>query len=98
VAKVEAIKGTIEKVIQALETAQKEAARDNPEVLLKKVLTKKELGHIKFQYLKHGVLHMGVDSSTRLYQLSLQKEGLLAKLRKKSSAIKDIRFRLGATK
>ncbi len=65
---------------------------------LKKILTKKEIGHIKFNYFKKGILNIIVDSSSWLYQLSLEKDGLLAKLRKNLKNIKDIRFRLGEVK
>lgn len=91
----EAIKSLIKGVLQKLETRQKESGHENPEVLLKKFLTKRDLAHIKFNYFKRGVLSIKVDSSVRLYSLSLQKERLLTKLNKGLPAVKDIRFVLG---
>jgi len=94
----EEIKETILQVMQRLETKQKGAVRDNPEVLLKKTFTKKELSHIKVNYLKKGILSIGVDSSAWLYHLDLQKEKLLSKIRKKTNQIKEIRFYVGEIK
>jgi predicted nucleic acid-binding Zn ribbon protein len=91
----ETIKDILKDVIEGLKT--KKAAKDEPEFLLKEVLPKKELGHVKFRYLRKGILGVTVDSSGWLYQLNLQKQGLLAKLGKKSKAIKDIRFYIGET-
>jgi len=71
---------------------------DEPQEWLKKVLTKKELGHIKFNYFRKGLLSLNVDSSSWLYSLNLQKESLLEKLKKCSSEIKEIRLRIGEVK
>jgi len=94
----ETIKDTIKSVVQALGVKQKALSADSPAVILKKALTRKELGHIKFNYFRKGILSIKVDSSSWLYHLSLQKEDLLAKLRKRSKAIKDIHFCIGETK
>ena len=91
----ETIKDIVTDVIEGLK--DKKRAQDEPEVLLKRVLPKKELGHVKFRYLRKGVLGITVDSSTWIYQLNLQKSELLAKLGKKSKGIKDIRFYIGET-
>ncbi|MGA2775143.1 MAG: DciA family protein [Candidatus Omnitrophota bacterium] len=94
----EAIKDTVAAVLTKL-SAQKNNARDNnPEEWLKKVLTKKELEHIKFKYLKKGLLTLNVDSSGWLYMLSLKKEELLKELKKFSQEVKDIHFRIGEVK
>ena len=93
----EAIKDTVINVIEGL-MAKKTKISDSPQTLLKRTLTKKESQHIKFNYFKKGILGLYVDSSSWLYILTLQKEELLAKLNKKSSAIKDIRFRIGEIK
>jgi hypothetical protein len=74
------------------------AGEDAPQAWLKKVLTKKELAHIKFNYFKKGVLGAWVDSSVWLYSFNLKKTNLLDKLREVSDGIKDIRFRIGVTK
>jgi hypothetical protein len=71
---------------------------ENPEELLRKVLTKKELSHIKCNYFKSGVISLNVDSSAWLYSLSLEKEDLIARLKKYSAAVKDIRLRVGRIK
>ncbi len=89
------IKDIITDVIQELEV--KRHAKDEPALLLKRVLLKRELGHVKFRYLHKGVLGITVDSSAWVYQLNLQKPELLVKLGNKSKAIKDIRFYIGET-
>ncbi len=89
------IKDIIPDVIRGLEA--KKRAQDEPELLLKRALSEKELGHVKFRYLRKGILGITVDSSSWLYQLNLQKPGLLAKLGKQPKAIKDIRFYIGET-
>lgn len=91
----EAIKDTIQKVIRNLGSKNKSAAEDNPVALLGRMFSKKDLRHIKFSYFKKGILVLNVDSSARLYTLTLQKEPLLAKLRGVSPKAKDIRFRIG---
>jgi len=90
----ELIKDTIQAVIRSWDTERKNG-RDNPECLLKKILTKKELEHARANYFRHGILSIGVDSSSWLYHLGLKKADLLTKLRKQSQAIKDIRFYIG---
>jgi len=91
----DAVKDIVKNVMQDLEAKKTALSRDDPRALLKKVLTKKELGHIKFNYFRKGVVNVSVDSSTWLYQLNLQKKIVLDKLIKESGAIKDIRFRIG---
>lgn len=91
----DAIKDLLTPVLRDLE---KKVCSQDPEELLKKALTKKDLGHIKFNYFKKGVLSVSVDSSAWLYKLNLDKKQLLTKLAKESSGIKDVRFRIGAVK
>lgn len=91
----EPIKSTLEALLGSLKEKQKKNPLGDPEALLKKTLTKKELGHIKFKYFKEGVLGLAVDSSSWLYKFSLQKNELLEKMRKNKGAVKDIRFRIG---
>jgi hypothetical protein len=90
---VDAIKDIVTDLMQGLHN--KKPLEDDPEVILKKILSKKELGHVRFRYFRRGILGIAVDSSTRLYQMNLQKPRLLAKLGKKSPGIKDIRLYLG---
>ena len=92
----EAIKGIVENLILNWKKEKDESF--SPHELLKKVLTKKELGHIKFNYFKKGVLNINVDSSTWLYHLTLQKQRILSRLISESAKIKDIRFRIGEIK
>jgi hypothetical protein len=94
----EAIKDTVVSVMQDLFAKKACPGHDDPQELLKKVLTKKELGHIKINYFKKGVLGLFVDSSSWLYKFSLQKKELLDKLIQQSSEIKDIKFRIGEIK
>ncbi|MCX5706618.1 MAG: DciA family protein [Candidatus Omnitrophica bacterium] len=93
----EAIKDTIQNVFKEL-VAKKAQSDSSLESWLKKILTKKELGHIKLQYFRKGVVGLNVDSSSWLYTFNLKKEGLLASLKDKSSAVKTIRFRIGEVK
>ena len=96
--KMEAIKDTVHNVIKGLMTAKGQSCGDDPHAWLKKTLTTKELRHIKCNYFKKGILGLSVDSSGWLYNLNLQKEELLTRLKKHSSAIKEIRFRIGELK
>jgi len=89
------IKDVIGTFFKELQQKQQIRQKDNPEFLLKKVLTKKEIQHIKFNYFRAGTLGIYVDSSSWLYYLSLKKNTLLHKLKKCSNEIKDIRFSLG---
>jgi hypothetical protein len=91
------IKKIVTDVMQDLRVQKKKGAQDNPALLLKRLLPKKELGHVKFRYLRKGVLGITVDSSGWIYQLNLQKPGLLERLAKKHRVIKDIRFYIGET-
>ena len=94
----EAIKDTVASVLKKLTAKKSDTQDDNPEEWLKKVLTKKELEHIKFQYFKKGLLGVSVDSSSWLYMLSIKKEELLKNLKKLSGNIKDIHFSIGDVK
>jgi hypothetical protein len=93
----EAIKYTVKNVLQELEAKQKPGATDAIQDLLGEVFTKKERKHIKLRYFKKGTLGLNVDSSSWLYHFSLRKEKLLAKMQRKSRAIKNLRFSIGET-
>lgn len=91
----EQIKDTITSVLQGLMDKKSSAVGVDPQEAIKKILTKKESGHIKFNYFKKGILGVSVDSSSWLYNFNLKKEGLLEKAKKELPDIKDIRFRIG---
>lgn len=91
----EAISRTILSVIKELENKKSGLSDDAPEAWLKKVLTKKELGHIKFNYFKKGILGASVDSSAWMYNLNLKKTKLLEQLKRENAQVKDLRFRIG---
>jgi len=94
----EKIKDTIEAVIRDL-LAQKNAGKDaGPQAWLRKALTKKELGHIKFHYFRKGILGLITDSSTWLYSLNLKKTALLNKFQQCSPEIKEVRLSIGDLK
>ncbi len=80
----ETIKNIISGVIEGLVTRKTGGLKGDPQVLLEKVLTKKELEHIKVSYFKKGILNVIVDSSSQLYNLNLHKEDLLDRINKKS--------------
>lgn len=90
----ERIADTIQTVFKEWE-AQRRQPQNNPEALLKSILSKRELGHIRVKYFKKGVLALSADSSSWLYHLGLKKEGILSELRQKTAAIQEIRFCLG---
>lgn len=91
----ERIRDTLESVMQDLLSNKGGTDNAGPQAWLRKALTKKELGHIKFQYFRKGILGVAVDSSSWLYSLSLKKEGLLHKLKKQSAEIKELRLNIG---
>lgn len=90
-----AIKDALSQVMRRLENKQGQASALDPQVWIGEVFNKKEAMHVKFGYLKKGVLGLVVDSSAWIYALNLKKEGLVADLRKKNAQIKEIHFRLG---
>ena len=94
----ERIRETLEGVMRSLEAKKKGAPGQDPEANLKKLLTKKERGHIKFDYFNKGVVNINVDSSSWLFHLNLRREKLAEQLHKKVPAAKGIRFRLGVIK
>jgi len=94
----ETIKDIVRDVIQDLTSEKRQNRADDPQAILKKILTARELRHIKLNYFKKGILGLSVDSSSWLYNLNLQKEELLARLQRNSGAIKEIRFRIGEIK
>ena len=91
----EAIKNVITQLMHGLQAKRNGDLRQDPEKLLKGILYKRELRHIKFHYLKKGVLSIKVDSSSWLYYMHIHKEELLSKLAKELPEIKDIRFHIG---
>ena len=94
----EAIKNTVINVMGALAVKKTQDPDDNPQGWLKKALTKGEREHIKVDYFKNGILRVNVDSSSWLYSLTLKKEGILSRIAKFSTAVKEIRFRMGEVK
>lgn len=91
----EAIKETINNIMLVWGGKKNNADFYNFENLLNKLLTKKEIRHIKFNYFKKGVLDVKVDSSSWLYYFNLKKNELLMRMHKEIMDIKDIRFYLG---
>lgn len=92
----EDIKNTVASLLKKLER-QKLSCQDDPALWIKKILTKKELKHIKIDYFRQGVLRIKVDSSVWLFALRLRKEDLLKRISLYTSNIKDIRFILEKT-
>jgi len=94
----EQIKDTLQTIFKDLSGKKTKTPEDNPEGWLKKILTKRELGHIKFYYFKKGILGLKVDSSAWMYNFNLKKETLITQLQQYSKEIKDIRFKVGDMK
>jgi hypothetical protein len=91
----ERIKDTIASVLQGLTAKKTGSTGADPQEAIKKILTKKEYGHIKFNYFKKGILGLQVDSSSWLYSFNLKKEEMLRNLKKELPDINDVRFRIG---
>ncbi|MBN2831663.1 MAG: hypothetical protein JXL82_05295 [Candidatus Omnitrophica bacterium] len=86
---------TIISIIREL-TAQKTTDKKlAPEEWLKKILTKRELGHIKFHYFRKGIVGLRVDSAVWKYNFNLKKERLLNGLKKCDPAVEELRFSIG---
>ncbi len=62
------------------------------------VIDKKIKGHSKIEGFAEGVLLVCVDSSAWLYQLTVEKEDLLRKMKKEIPQIQSIRFKIGKVK
>ena len=91
----EQIKETLARIMEEWQALREGSLGGDPDTLLKKILTKKEIRHIKLQCFRQGTLTLLVDSSSWLYYFSLKKEELLLALRKESAKIKNIRFYIG---
>ena len=91
----EPLKNTLDAVMRTLASKQEDFQGAGPEQWLKKVLTKKEMQHIKVKYFSKGILGLSVDSSAWLYILSLKKEELLEKLKKENPMLKNFNLRIG---
>jgi hypothetical protein len=91
----ESIKDVVRSLLEDLSRPKAGAKEGSPEDWLKKVLTKRELAHIKFNYFKKGTLGVWVDSSSWLYSLSIKKAQLLTRMQGEGVSVKDLRFRIG---
>ncbi|HTY45221.1 MAG TPA: DciA family protein [Patescibacteria group bacterium] len=96
---VEKIKDTVQQVMHQWEARQRAQPAIDPQALLEKIVAKRELPHVGVAYFRNGILGIKVDSSARLYNLNMQKEQLLTRLRAYAkTAVKDIRFSIGEIK
>ncbi|PIQ90257.1 MAG: hypothetical protein COV71_05215 [Candidatus Omnitrophica bacterium CG11_big_fil_rev_8_21_14_0_20_41_12] len=93
----ELLKNTLDEVMRGISRKKNDPSGEDPQQWLKKVLTKKELQHIKVKYFHKGTLGLNVDSSTWLYALSLKKEALLGELKQGNPKIKNLSLRIGET-
>jgi len=91
----ELIKDTVQQVLKTLRAKDAFTDKCDPETVLKNILTKRELGHIKVKYFKSGILYLAVDSSSWLYNFNLKKQVLQDGLRAKIPVVKEVRLRLG---
>ncbi|OGX17502.1 MAG: hypothetical protein A3K83_04505 [Omnitrophica WOR_2 bacterium RBG_13_44_8b] len=92
------IRDTVSQVMRDLKAKKSQSPGEDAQAWLKKILTKKELGHIKFKSFRSGVLYVHVDSAAWHYSLSLKKEKLVNRLTRDKRAVKDIRFSIGETR
>lgn len=93
----ELIKDTVKTVLASLAGQKPRTNKEDPQTLLKNILTKKEFRHIRINRFSAGVLSFYVDSSAWLYHFNLGKEELLQKLRRDLKELKGVRFYLGDT-
>jgi len=91
----ELIKDTLKAVFAKIGQRSPADSSSDPFMWLKKTLTKRELGHIKVNYFRDGVLGINVDSSSWLYYFNLNKKALLEKISKRTDKLKEIHFYLG---
>lgn len=69
----DSIKDIIIGVFRDFQTKKQYFNNQDPEIILKKLLTKREIQHIKFNYFRSGIFGIKVDSSAWLYQLNFKK-------------------------
>jgi len=91
----ELLKNTLSGLMRQLSEKKTVFQEAGPQQWLKKVLTKRELQHIRVKYFNKGILGLNVDSSAWLYMLSMKKEELLKTLKKENPELKNINFRIG---
>ena len=85
-------------IASLLEKFQKRASEQEEIVSLwGRTIGTKRGAHTKVSALEGGVLTVQVDNSSFLYELSLQREDIVKKLKKhlKKGDLKEIRFQLG---
>ncbi len=91
----DSIKDIIVSVLRDCQAKKQRFNNQDHENILKKILTKKEIEHIKVNYFRSGIFGIKVDSSAWLYQLNFKRQELLIALKKNLPEIKDVRFSLG---
>ena len=91
----EPIKQALDELFKDLQARKEKAAELNPDFLVKKVFSRKELEHCRAGYFKNGILQIKVDSSTWLYYFNLHKKEALEKISGQNPQIKDLKFSLG---
>ena len=91
----DAIKDVVDKLFCAWQKRLEDSGGVTPEDLLKKILTKSECKHIKFNYFKDGSLGLLVDSSAWLYKFNMRKLELSAKLKTELPGFKELRLKIG---
>lgn len=88
----EIIKDTVYRLMQQLDSRQKNSQSDAISEWLEKTLSAKERKHINSYFESKGVLRFKVDSSSWIYYLSLKKEALLNSIRQSLPRVKEIHF------
>ncbi|MFY9402951.1 MAG: DciA family protein [Candidatus Omnitrophota bacterium] len=89
------IKDLIQDVIGQISVRASKSCYLSPEEWLKKTLTRKELGHIKFYYFRSGVLGVKVDSSVWKHNFLLRKEDLLQRIQRCAPEVRSLHFIVG---
>jgi hypothetical protein len=90
----DSIKNIIPQVIEKL-SGRQPGAQESLEKIWKGVLKKEELNHIKLAGMNNGQVLAYVDSPAWLYQIQTRKSKILEQLKKETSGIRDINFKIG---
>ena len=91
----EQIKSIVDIVLKRIEKKQQFFNEEN-EAIWKQCVKKGVAKHTKVRSFKHSKLHVYVEGPAWLYQLNIEKEQVLKKIKKISkNKIKDIKFTVG---
>jgi hypothetical protein len=91
------IKSIIGNVIKDLSNRQSKES-DKLERVLKSILTKEEIEHIKILGEKDGKVNINIDSPAWNYQFRTKKRYILERIKDEMPRVKELQFRVGKIK